>query len=351
MAAAAPAMVRAPGRVNIIGDHTDYQDGFCLPMAIDRDVRIAYRPRSDGRIDVHSDALTEADAPAFEAMVRATARALDERGRPPVGLEAVVTSTVPIGAGLSSSAAVEVALCLAFAGVAGWTIEGRDLALLAQQVEHEATGVPCGVLDQMASVFGVEDHALLLDCRTLEVEPIAIPDRCTFLVVDSAVVRQLSGSEYADRRAACEAAAARLGVPALRDATLDQVAGDPIAHHVVSENARTLAFADALRRGDLDVLGPLMLGSHISMRDDFGASVVPVDILVDICMEHDARGARMTGGGFGGCVVALFVDVADEDVNAAALGILAEYRAATGIEGTGYRVRAAAGAGPVELQE
>lgn len=344
-----PRQVRAPGRVNIIGDHTDYQDGFCLPMAIDRDVRVTYRPRTDGRIDVHSEALGEDDRAGFEAIVRATARTLAQRGRPPVGLEAVVTSTVPIGAGLSSSAAVEVALCLAFADVAGWPLEGRDLALVAQAIEHEATGVPCGVLDQMASVFGAEDHALLLDCRSLEVEPVPLPDRCTFVVLDSGVVRQLSGSEYADRRAACEAAAARLGVPTLRDATLDQVKDDPIAHHVVSENARTLAFADALRRDDLDVLGPLMLGSHVSMRDDFGASVVPVDILVDICMENDARGARMTGGGWGGCVVALFLDLPDDAITTTALTILADYRAATGIDGTAYLVRAAEGAGPVDL--
>ncbi|MCU1428963.1 MAG: galactokinase, partial [Actinomycetia bacterium] len=239
---------RAPGRVNLIGDHTDYQDGFCLPAAIDREVRIGFRRRDDAEVRVASPA-TDA---GFEAIVDTATLVLAERGRPSVGLDGALASTVPIGAGLSSSAAVEVAVCLALAEVAEWPLAGRDLALAAQEIEHRATGMPCGVLDQMASVFGVADHAMLLDCRALTVESLPISNDVALLVVNSGVERRLTTSAYADRRAACEAAAAKLGVEALRDATANQVANDPIARHVVSENTRTLDFAEALRRNDLD---------------------------------------------------------------------------------------------------
>lgn len=166
--------VRAPGRVNLIGDHTDYQDGLCLPMAIDREVHVAYRRRDDGEF-VWSTAAEPEHAQSFAALVAATQVVLGRRGRLAVGLDLAVSSNLPIGAGLSSSAAVEVALCLAFAAVAGWSMDGRELALAAQAVEHEATGMPCGVLDQMSSVFGVAGHALLLDCRTLAVDPVPLP--------------------------------------------------------------------------------------------------------------------------------------------------------------------------------
>jgi galactokinase len=255
-----------------------------------------------------------------------------------------VTSTVPIGAGLSSSAAVEVALCIALAAVADLPLAGTDLALAAQEVEHIATAMPCGVLDQMSSVFGVSGHALLLDCRSLAVDPVALPDEVEVLVLHSGVARRLVGSDYAQRRAACEAVAARIGVPALRDATLQQVADDPIARHVVSENARVLAFTEALRRDDVDALGPLMLASHASLRDDFRVSTPEVDVLVELCMRHGAFGARITGGGFGGCVVALFA-AGTAAPNAAA--IVERYGAATGLVATPFDVEAVDGAGIV----
>jgi galactokinase len=311
-------VVRAPGRVNLIGDHTDYQDGWCLPMAIDRTVNASFTIRSDGRVHVHSRELEgtvelPADGsvdprhvePQWGRSVAAALAVLAERGREPVGFDAVVTSTVPVGSGLSSSAAFAVAIVRVAVHVAEFAIERRELALAAQTVEHRATGVPCGVMDQMASVFGVADHALLLDCSTLAVEPVAIPPEAAILVAHSGVPRRLADSEYAARRAGCERAAARLGIRTLRDATLADVRDDPLARHVVTENARVAAFCEALRHGALEDAGALMLESHASLRDDFAVSTPELDALVARFVAAGAYGARVTGAGFGGCVVAL----------------------------------------------
>jgi len=211
-----------------------------------------------------------------------------------------------VGAGLSSSAAFGVAIALACAEAAGMEIGGRELARATQEAEHLASGVPCGIMDQMASVLGRAGHALLLDCRTLDVELVALPPDVAVVVVHSGTPRRLEESAYAERRAACEAAAARLGVATLRDAAADQVAADPIARHVVSENSRVLAFVDALRHGDLTRCGQLMLASHASLRDDFRVSTPDLDALVDRLAQEGAYGARLTGAGFGGCVVSLF---------------------------------------------
>jgi galactokinase len=304
--------------VNLIGDHTDYQDGLCLPMAIDRDVRVHFEGRSDGRVrvcsreiegtvelaaDGHGDPASS--SPAWGRTVAAVLAVLGARGRAPMGLDAEVASDVPVGSGLSSSAAFAVALALACAHVARMPLDAIDLALAARDVEHAATGVPCGVMDQIASVFGQAGHALLLDCRTLDITPVALPDAVAVVVAHSGVARRLEQSAYAQRRAACEAAATRLGVATLRDARSEQVAGDPIARHVVSENERVRAFVDALGRGDVERCGALMLASHASLRDDFGVSTVELDALVETLVEAGAYGARLTGAGFGGCAVAL----------------------------------------------
>jgi galactokinase len=312
-------VIRAPGRVNLIGDHTDYQDGLCLPMAIDRDVRVRVAPRDDGIVTVRSSAFDDdvvevsADAsadprdvtPAWGRTVAATLQVLARRGRAAVGFDAVVDSDVPVGSGLSSSAAFEVAFALASATVASMSLDGVELALAARDAEHAASGVPCGVMDQMASVCGRAGCALLLDCRTLEVTPVPLPEEVAVVVVHSGIARRLEQSEYAQRRAACEDAAAGLGVATLRDARLEQVADDPIARHVVSENQRVRAFTESLRGGDAERCGELMLESHASLRDDFGVSTVELDTLVDRLVTAGAYGARLTGAGFGGCVVAV----------------------------------------------
>jgi galactokinase len=337
------AFVRAPGRVNLIGDHTDYQDGLCLPMAIDRDVVVAYAARTDGRHRVESlDLATESgEAPA--PWVR-TLDAIDALLGHATGYDAVVASTIPIRSGLSSSAAFEVAMTLVAADVAGIAIEGSDLARLAQEVEHRATGVPCGVMDQMASVCGRANHALLLDCRDLSVEPVPLPDAAAVVVVHSGLPRALEDTEYAARGAACKAAAARLGVATLRDATAAQVADDPFARHVVSENARVAAFVAALRAGDLAACGVEMLASHASLRNDFAVSTPELDRLVDLATAHGAWGARLTGAGFGGCIVALVpIDI----VEPFAARVTADYVAGTGLPARAFTVRAAGGAGPI----
>ncbi|MGZ4354135.1 MAG: galactokinase, partial [Gaiellaceae bacterium] len=256
--------VRAPGRVNLIGDHTDYNGGFVLPIAIDLECVVRARRTGDGVVRVRSRELGDAvelpaDGSADPAAVRppwgryvaGVLRVLAERGRPPVGLDAALSSSVPVGAGLSSSAATEVAVALAACDVAGFELPPLELALACQEAEHVATGVPCGIMDQLTSVAGRRGCALLIDCRSYEVEPVPLPEELAVLVVHSGLPRALAESAYAERRAACEAAAARLGVQSLRDATAEQVAADPRARHVVSENERVLAAADALRAGDV----------------------------------------------------------------------------------------------------
>jgi galactokinase len=350
---------RAPGRVNLIGDHTDYYEGFVLPLAVDRDCVIAARRRDDRRVTVRSVEL-RADGPVDVAAdgsdapgrveppwgryVAGVVRALADAGRPPVGVDAAVSSTVPVGSGLSSSAALEVAVALALADAGELTLHATELARACQRAEHLATGIPSGVMDQLAALLGRAGHALLIDCRTLGAEPIAVPDALAVLVVHSGLPRTLAGSAYADRRAAGERVATRLGLATLREATLDDVRGDPGARHVVTENQRVLEFADALRAGDTAGLGPLLLASHASLRDDYEVSTPELDLAVDLLVEHGALGARLTGAGFGGCVVALVTRAQVGDV---ARKTRARYRAETGLEADAFEVRPVDGAGPV----
>jgi galactokinase len=351
--------LRAPGRVNLIGDHTDYNDGFVLPLAIDRDCLIAFVARDDGHVRVRSldvaGAVADVDAsggddpgavePAWGRFVAGVVGALADQRRAPAGMDAAVASTVPVGSGLSSSSALSVALTLALAAVAGLELDPTQAARAALDGEVRATGVPGGLMDQLTALFGWRDHALLIDCRTLTVEPIPLPDRYAVLVVHSGLPRTLAGSAYAQRRHACEAIARRLGVRALREATLDQVRDEPIARHVVTENARVLEFADALRAGDTGSLGPLLLASHASLRDDYDVSTPELDLAVELLVEHGAIGARLTGAGFGGCVVALVERSRAADVAAKTVG---RYRADTGLEPAAFVVGAVDGAGPVE---
>jgi galactokinase len=309
---------RAPGRVNLIGDHTDYNGGFVLPLAIDLECVVRARRRDDRVVRVTSDAFDEAVelpadgsvephevTPRWGRLVAGVLSALARRGRLGVGVDAHVASSVPVGGGLSSSAALEVALALALCDAAGLTLSPLELARACQEAEHAATGVPCGIMDQLASLCGRRGNALLIDCRSLGVEPVPLPERLAVLVVDSGVSRALDNTAYADRRRECEAIAKRLGLASLRDATLEQVVDEPRARHVVSENERVRAFAAALRRGDIDALGPLLLASHASLRDDFRVSTPELDALVERLVDAGALGARLTGAGFGGCIVAL----------------------------------------------
>jgi galactokinase len=302
----------APGRVNLIGDHTDYTGGLVLPMAIDLGTTVSFSP--DGSDVVTLTSGVERAAAVVPVSVDDPA-SVDGWGRYVAGVVAeldgvvggrgTVTTTLPVGAGLSSSAALEVACALAF-GFAGSAL---DLALLCQRAEQRASGVPCGIMDQLSSAAGVDASALLIDCRTFVVTPVDVPAGTSVVAVHSGQERTLAGSAYADRRASCEAAEAVIGP--LRDATLADLASLPasllpFARHVVTENARVLAFADALRSGDVAGAGWLMRDSHASLRDDFAVSTPVLDALVDrLVATPGVFGARMTGGGFGGAVVAL----------------------------------------------
>ena len=344
---------RAPGRVNLIGDHTDYNEGFVLPVAIDRDCIVAVRPAGlvtatsldrAGRVEVDpaANGSLERVAPGWPRLVAAVVAELADRGRPPTGAELTLASDVPLESGLSSSAAFEVACAVALAAVAGWDPGDVELALACRSAEERATGVPCGIMDQLVSVAARASCANLIDCRTLELTPVPLPERAGILVVHSGVPRSLAGSAYEDRRRACEELALRLGIRALRDATLEQVADEPLGRHVVSENARVLDAVAALEHGDLERLGALLTASHASLRDDFGVSTPGLDVLVSELHAAGALGARLTGAGFGGAVVALceaalLPSVADRATRA--------YQQRTGLEPVAFTCRAVAGAG------
>jgi len=313
----------APGRVNLIGEHTDYMGGLVLPMAVDRGTTIVFDRGEPGEPAV---ALTSADEPEPARVpldvrldaeqlggiqprwARLVAGAVAAVGtvRSPAGGSGTVTSTLPMGAGLSSSTSLMVATALAV----GWGGEVRDLAFLLQRAEQVASGVPCGIMDQVASLAGVAGHALLLDCETVTWTPVPLPAGVEVVVVHSGQARSVADSAYAERRAQCERAEAEIGP--LRRATVADLSGitDPVARrrarHVVAENERVLAFVAALRSGELSVLGELMAASHASLRDDFEVSTPALDNLVAALMATPGvLGARLTGAGFGGCAVAL----------------------------------------------
>jgi galactokinase len=318
----------APGRVNLIGEHTDYNDGFVLPAAIDRQVLAAAGRRGDGRLRLWS---LQAGPPADLALAEVgpgrvegwaaypagVAWALGQAGVELGGADVVVDGDVPAGSGLSSSAALECATATALADLGGAGLDRVALAGLARRAENEVVGVPSGVMDQMVSMLGRAGHALFLDTRSLATEQVPLPLEAAGLclvVIDTRAGHRLVDGAYADRRAACEAAAAVLGVPALRDATPEQVEaaaealGDPglrRARHVVTENARVLEAVAWLRSGDLDRLGPLLAASHASLRDDYEVSSPELDTAVEAAVDAGAVGARMTGAGFGGSAIAL----------------------------------------------
>jgi galactokinase len=365
--AAPTLLVQAPGRVNLIGEHTDYNDGFVLPCAIDFHTLIAARSRDDALVRVaaadYGDAIDEfrLDAPIaaradaqWANYVRGVVTVLLARGVALRGAELAISGNVPQGAGLSSSAALEVATAQAFKSLQGLNeLSATQLALIGQQAENQFVGVNCGIMDQLISARGEAGHALLIDCRTLAARAVPMPPDVAVMIVHSHVKRGLVDSEYNTRRSQCEAAAKHYGVKALRDvdaAALERGAAglDGVtlrrARHIVTENQRTLDAADALAQGDLRRLGVLMAQSHASMRDDFEITVPAIDQLVEIAQRTigDAGGARMTGGGFGGCVVAVLPEGRVDAVRAA---IEANYRSPGGDAATVWVCHASAGAG------
>jgi galactokinase len=320
---------RAPGRVNLIGEFTDYNEGFCLPAAIDRETVVAARARRDSVVHVvaaddknHEDRFS-LDAPLLPLpgghwgnYVRGVFAALRSAGHAVGGAELVIAGNVPQGAGLSSSAALEVAVGQALKSLFRLEVDATGLALAGQRAEHEFAGCQCGIMDQLVSAHGRAGHAVLLDCRTLATTPVPMPEGTAIVVVESGIQRGLVDSEYNLRRRQCEQAAAHFGVPTLRDLSRERFEAERSgletkaaqrARHVVSENERTLDAVQALRDVNLTRMGELMRAAHASLRDDFEVSLPPIDALVDLLNSAigSAGGARLTGGGFGGCAVAL----------------------------------------------
>jgi len=367
---AAAGLVRAPGRVNLIGEHTDYNDGFVLPIAIERETVAAFAPRGDRTVCVASlqqdglDATIDLDSPIepgepkWANYPKGVAAGLVARGEALVGCDILFSSTVPIGGGLSSSASLELATAKALLAAAGATVDDYELALLCQKAEHDYAGTPCGIMDQAISVMGQAGRALLLDCRDGAVRQVKFDDPdIAVLVADTQVKHDLTDGGYAARRDQCYAAAAKLGVKMLRDADEAAVAAAQAggtlegkelmrARHVVGEIQRTLDAVTALDAGDYATFGRLMYASHASLRDDYEVSCEELDAIVEIARGCEGvYGARMTGGGFGGCAIAL---VRAESADAIAAAIADGYAERYGHPCPVFATRAAAGAGAID---
>ena len=361
-------VVRAPGRVNLIGEHTDYNDGFCLPMAIDRALWIALRPRRDDRVIVEAldlgesitfdlGALSPGEA-SWGQYVTGVAWALPRNGYTLSAWEGVMSSDIPIGSGLSSSAALELAVARAFAAVAGFPWDPERMAQVAQQTENQWLKLRTGIMDQLVCASGVEGHALLIDCRSLSLEPVPLPSGAVVVVMDTRTPRGLVNSAYNERRAECEQAAQRLGVAVLRDASradLERQSGRlaPVllkrAQHVITENERTLLAAAAMRAHDAAELGRLMDASHDSLRHDYEVTSATLDTMVACARrQKGCWGARMTGAGFGGCAIAL---VQAPDIASFIAGVFQAYERETGLTPDIFACRPAAGAGLVGFGE
>ncbi len=326
-------IIRAPGRVNLIGEHTDYNDGYVFPMAIEPQVFFVCRPRTDGKVVVKSSlfpgsvlelSLTTpitAGNPKWGNYVRGPIALLLDKGVPLVGMDCLIVNTLPMGGGLSSSAAMEVGTTRAMLAIAGESMSEPAIALLCQHAEQTYAGVPCGIMDQTIVASGKAGHAMLLDCRDQKKQHIPLnPDELTVVIVNSMVKHELSGGEYAERRTQCETAVAHFAksapsIKALRDVSIEQVdqakdaLGDVVfrrARHVVGEIDRCLKFAEHLQASRYEAAGQLMVASHDSLRDDYEVSVPELDYLVASAMSlKGVYGSRMTGGGFGGCTVSL----------------------------------------------
>jgi galactokinase len=360
-------LVAAPGRVNIIGEHIDYNDGFVLPMAIERYCVIAagetpgdraalFSVATDEEINISVAAPIRHSTPGhWSNYVSGVLAGCIARKLRPAGFQAVIESSVPVGGGLSSSAAIEVATATLVEAMTGVSIEPVEKALLCQRAEHEYAGVPCGIMDQFASVMCRADHLMLLDCRSRHVEHIPFEDPgVTVMIINTHVKHELANGEYSRRRDQCQSAARKLGLNSLRDATLDHLESqrnklDLVetrrARHVLGEISRTVAAAAAIKASDWPRVGELMDASHDSLRDDYEVSCRELDLLVDLAREigppGGVIGSRMTGGGFGGCTVSL---VETEKLDEVAQRLAKRYRDETDIEPSVLTSRPARGA-------
>src|ERR1035437_4359435 len=360
-------IVAAPGRVNVIGEHTDYNDGFVLPMAIERyAIMAADTAATPGKTSLYDTQFKESATidvsapvtkgePKWSNYIRGVLAGFQQRGVKIPALDVAFLSTVPLGGGLSSSAALEVCTATLMEAATGKAIDPIEKALLAQKAEHDFAGVPCGIMDQFISALGREGHLLLLDCRSRKTELVPMNDpSVALLIVNTNVKHELGSGEYAKRRAECEAAAKILGVASLRDATADQLEhakgrmSEVVyrrARHVIGEIERTVHAAEGIRASNWPGVGNLMYASHASLRDDYEVSCKELDVVVeiaeDIGYQGGVYGCRMTGGGFGGCTVAL---VKADAVDAITKKIAADYKMKTGIEATIFSSRPAAGA-------
>ena len=363
-----PLLLQAPGRVNLIGEHTDYNEGFVFPVAIEFQTQVGIAQRTDRRLVLFSenygerrefdlDHLPTSKSDNWSDYVVGVVRQLQQKfGKLPGG-NILLRGDVPQGAGLSSSASLEVAVCKAVLGATGKTLDGRSVALLCQQAENEFVGARCGIMDQFISVHGKKNHALRLDCRTLEYRLLPIPADTRLVICNTMVRHSHAGGEYNDRRSECETAAHFFahrvpGVKSLRDVTLDDFdkLGGQLpeiirkrCHHILTENLRVLQAAEALQAKDLNLFGRLMINSHASLRDDFEVSCEELDLMVHLAEKKPGVfGSRMTGGGFGGCTINLVQEdfVADFKSN-----IAKEYERATGRVPEIYVSAAAEGAG------
>ncbi len=364
---AKPALFRAPGRVNLIGEHTDYAEGFVFPAAIDLTTTVAVTPRTDGQAVLYStnfekEARVEvADLPErgsgqWEDYPLGVLAMLREAGLEVPGFSMSITGNVPLGAGLSSSASIEVATALALLHLAGQRWTGPEIAKLCQRAENRYVGAPVGIMDQFVSACGAVDHALLLDCRSLEYRLAPLPHEVEFVLVNTMVKHAHADGAYKVRRAEVAEGTEMLHrmkpeIRALRDATLEDLEGVKgqmaenvykRCRHIISEDERTVAAAAALDAGDLKRFGALLVAAHASYRDDFEASCPEADVLVELALERqECIGARLTGGGFGGCTLNL---VPSKDAAAFADALKSAYRERTSIDAEVYRCRASAGA-------
>lgn len=365
----APALiVRAPGRVNLIGEHTDYNGGLVLPMAIERAVWIALEPTNDPTVEIYSLEFLESrhfllgqfvkEEMSWIEYIKGVAWALMDAGRQLTGFRGVMTGDVPLGAGLSSSAALECAVGTAFSEVNHLRLEPKQLALLAQRAENAWVGVQCGIMDQMISAAGEKEKAIMLDCRTFEITPVQLPPETRVAILDTNTRRGLESSAYNERRTQCETGAAAVGADSLGEIEMSLLEKhrDHLDHvtyrrcrHVITECRRVRDAVYALKSGDSQRFGSLMNESHESLRNDFEVSSPELDVIQRIAVRQaGCNGARMTGAGFGGCAVAL---IHEDTMDRFSEAVIADYQRETGLEPAVYITRAGPGAGIVDYSD